>query len=230
MAGTASPQTQPPQIQPLLLQAPAQLPQLLAGDDNDDYDYEGLDTRAAVGEESFQEERAQEERRHQAEDAADSEFEERAFMLKVAAVVRKTPRQKRFAIVPHPRFRPAAVGGGGVALRCVDMHVHQSAKERGRGVVFTLTSLSEQEVGFDGKSRWFVSAQNFNAVTHRYDIMKQIEGATNIPPNGWCLIDELPDTDELSGIPMAEETFGSRWHRNHSLVVKHLLKTRGGLG
>ena len=135
MAGTAFPQTQPPQTQPVLLQAPPQT-QPLAGDDNDDNDYEGLDTRAAVGEQSFEEEMAQEERQHQAEDPEDSEAEEVAFKLKVAAVVRKTPKQKRFAIVPHPRFRPA-VGGGGAAAT-LDMNVHQCAIEMGRAVILTL--------------------------------------------------------------------------------------------
>ena len=42
------------------------------------------------------------------------------------------------------------------------------------------------------------------------------------------MVDELPDTDELSGIPMTEEVFGSRWHRDHKLVVTHLLKKHEG--
>ena len=71
-----------------------------------------LDSRAAVGEQSFEEEMAQAERQHQGdlqgEDSdRDSEAEERAFKAKVAAVVRKMPEQKRFAIVPHPSAQPS---------------------------------------------------------------------------------------------------------------------------
>ena len=88
LAGTAFPQTQPRQTQPLALQAPPQTQPLAgdaSGDDSDDNDYEGLDSRAAVGEQSFEEETAQAERQHQGED---SEAEEFAFKLNVAAVVR----------------------------------------------------------------------------------------------------------------------------------------------
>ena len=47
--------------------------------------------------------------------AEDSEEEERVFKAKVAAIVRSEAAHKRFAVVSHPRFRPAvvpAVGGG----------------------------------------------------------------------------------------------------------------------
>ena len=95
------------------------------------------------------------------------------------------------------------------------------------GVEFTLTSSTEKNE--DG--RWFVPAQNFDAVTRRYDILERHWGAT-VPSweGGWCLVDELPDTDELSGIPMSDYNFASRWQRDHELVLKHLLKTRGGVG
>ena len=62
----------------------------------------------------MEEETAQAERQHQGED---SEAEERAFKLKVSAVVRKAAKAKRFAIVPHHRFRPAVVA-------MLDMAVH----------------------------------------------------------------------------------------------------------
>ena len=87
-----------------------------------------MDSRAAVGEQSVEEEMAQAERQHQGdlqgEDSdRDSEVEERAFKAKVAAVVRKM-----LAIVPHPRLHPAV--GGEVAV--LDWDVHQSAKDVGR--------------------------------------------------------------------------------------------------
>ena len=110
LTGTASPQTQPvppPQTPPSVLQAP---PQPLAGDargdDSDDNDYEGLDSRAAVGEQSFEEETAQAERRGE-----DSEGEEIERKLKLTAVVRVRATSNRFATTPHQRFSPA-VGGG----------------------------------------------------------------------------------------------------------------------
>ena len=152
LAGTAFPQTQPRQTQPLVLQAPPQT-QPLAGDargvDSDDNYYEGLDSRAAVGEQSFEEETAQAERQHQGED---SEAEEMAFKLKVAAVVRVAAKANRFAMAPHQRFRPA-VGGGGAAAE-LDTNLHKYASRKAEGVVFRLTSLSET----DDQGRCFAPA------------------------------------------------------------------------
>ena len=78
LAGTAFAQTQPRQTEPLVLQAAPLQTQPLAGDahgdDNDDNDYEGLDSRAAVGEQSLEEETAQAERQHQGEDSEAEEF------------------------------------------------------------------------------------------------------------------------------------------------------------
>ena len=51
----------------------------------------GLDSRAAIGEQSFEEETAQAERQHPGED---SEAEEFVFKLKVAAVVRVVAKAK----------------------------------------------------------------------------------------------------------------------------------------
>ena len=110
LAGTAFPQTQPRQTQPLVLQAPPQTQPLAGdarGDDSDDNDYEGLDSRAAVGEQSFEEETAQAERQHQGED---SEAEEIAFKLKVTAVVRVAAKAKKVcngstSKVPPSRWR-----------------------------------------------------------------------------------------------------------------------------
>ena len=179
----------------MVLQAPPQT-QPLAGDDSDDNDYEGLDSRAAVGEQSFEEETAQAERQHPGED---SEAEEFVFKLKVAAVVRVAAKANRFAMAPHPRFRPA-VGGGGPAAE-LDMQVHRYACQMAEGAEFTLTSLSEK----NDQGRWFVPAQNFDAITHRYDMLeRQWEAIVPSWQGGWCLVDELPDTDELSGIPMSD--------------------------
>ena len=85
----------------------------------DDEDYEDFDSRAAVGEQSFEEETAQAEE-------AGSEAEEIAFKLKVAAVVRVAAKANRFATVSNHRLRPAA-GGGGVAAK-LGMQVHSYAQ------------------------------------------------------------------------------------------------------
>ena len=141
LAGTAFPQTQPRQTQPLVLQAPPQTQPLAGdarGDDSDDNDYEGLDSRAAVGEQSVEEETAQAEHWHRGED---SEAEERAFKLKVASVVRVAARTKRYATFPHERF--PAVGRGGAAAE-LDVHVHKFACKRAEGVKFTLATLIER--------------------------------------------------------------------------------------
>ena len=42
------------------------------------------------------------------------------------------------------------------------------------------------------------------------------------------MIDELPDTDQLSGAIMDSATFASRWQQNPSEVLKHLLKKHEG--
>ena len=133
LAGTAFPQTKPPQTQPLPFQAAPQSREDacvrkigIDEEDLDDEDYEDLDSRAAVGEQSVEEETAQAERQHQGED---SEAEEMAFKLKVAAVVRVGAKTIRFARAPHPRFRPAVGGGGAAAM--LDMHVHTNAFRMG---------------------------------------------------------------------------------------------------
>ena len=104
LAGTAFAQTQPRQTEPLVLQAAPLQTQPLAGDahgdDSDDNDYEGLDSRAAVGEQSFEEETAQAEE-------AGSEAEEIAFKLKVAAVVRVHGRAKRYGKEPYQKVPPS---------------------------------------------------------------------------------------------------------------------------
>ena len=105
------------------------------------------------------------------------------------------------------------------------MQVHKYALRMGEGVRFTLTSLSEP----NHKGKSFVAAQNFDAVTRRYDILERHPEA-KVPSRdgGWCLVDELPDTDVLSGIPMSDAIFASRWQQDPSLVLKHLLKKHEG--
>ena len=208
LASTASPQTQPSQTQPLVLQASPQPPQPQplavpagdsAGDDSDADGHKDLDSRAAVGEQSFEEETAQAERQHQGdlqgEDSdRDSEAEERALKAKVAAVVRKM-----LAIVPHPRLHPAV--GGEVAV--LDWDVHQSAKaakDVGRCYSFlTPAPAVGGDVADDDDERWSVAAQNFDAQTRKHDIISDIldnkEATTPSAQGGWCLVDELPDPD-----------------------------------
>ena len=77
--------------------------------------------------------------------------------------------------------------------------------------------------GTDG--RRFVAAQNFDAQTHRHYILENVRAAEG----GWHLADALPDTDQLSGMPMTEDTFAtSRWQQNASLVLKHVMKAHEG--
>ena len=94
--------------------------------------------------------------------------------------------------------------------------------------LFTLTSLTEK----NDQGRWFVPAQNYAAITHRHDMLEHQRAEALVPScnGGWCLVDKLPDTDELSGIPMSGITFASRWQLDPSLVLEHLLNTRGGIG
>ena len=117
-----------------------------------------------------------------------------------AAVVRKMPEQKRFAIVPHPRLRPAV--GGEVAV--LDWDVHQSAKDVGRCYSFlTPAPAVGGDVADDDDERWFVAAQNFDAQTRKHDIISDImdnkeattPSAQGDRVSGWCLVDELPDPD-----------------------------------
>ena len=80
------------------------------------------------------------------------------------------------------------------------MQVHKYALQMGEGGQFTLTSLSEK----DDQERWFVPAQNFYAITHSKDILeRQREAIVPSWEGGWRLVDELPGTDELSGVPNA---------------------------
>ena len=105
------------------------------------------------------------------------------------------------------------------------MQVHRYACQMAAGVEFTLTSLSEK----NGQGRWFVPAQNFDAITHKYDMMeRQPEAIVPSWQGGWRLVDKLPDTDELSGIPMSEDTCARRWKRDRVMVLKHLLNNTAG--
>ena len=204
--------------------------QPLAGaDDEDDHEWEDLDNRAVIGEGGADEERETAER---FQDATVSEAEDMAFKLKVAAVVRKSPKARRFAITPHSRFRPppAAGGGtapavgGGAAVCCIDINLHMHALRLGEGVRFTLESLRNK----DENGRWFVAAMAFAAVTRRYEIVEEPRALCHSWHGGWKLIDELPDTDQLSGAIMDSATFASRWQQSPALVLKHLLKKHEG--
>ena len=106
------------------------------------------------------------------------------------------------------------------------MVIHRHACNMAEGVEFTLTSLSEK----NDEGCWFLPAQNYDALTRKHDLLER-SGAGAIAPSyqgGWRLVDELPVTDELSGIPMSDDTVASRWKRSHELVLKHLMnKARG---
>ena len=124
--------------------------QPLAGaeDDDDERDWEGLDERAVMGEGCYDEERKTAERCH---DATFSEGEEIAFKLKVAEVVRKNPKARRIAVIPHPSA-------------FVDLSLHKCALRHGVGVEFSLETLRHK----DGNDRWFVPAMNFAAITCKH--------------------------------------------------------------
>ena len=149
--------------------------------------------------------------------ATESEAEEMAFKLKVAAVIRRFPKAKRFALTPYPRFRLPAVGGG--AIGCMDVQLHMYAVGHGAGVPFTFNSLR----AVDENGRWFVPRTQHAAITRRLDITdREPRAPLHSWQGGWRLIDELPDTDQLSGVVMDSATFASRWRQDPKEVLKHL--------
>ena len=169
----------PPQTQPLAGDA--------RGDDSDDNDlescddndYEGLDSRAAVGEQSFEEETAQAERQHQGED---SEAEEIAFKLKVAAIARKEDKQIRYGKKPYHRFR-SAVGGGGTAVGgggAAALLVHNYALQVGAGIEFTLDSLC----AIDESGHRFVAVQNNLVQGSKFDLLERKQEAFRASSQG----------------------------------------------
>ena len=93
---------------------------------------------------------------------------------RVAVVVRKNPKARRFAVTPHPRFRPPpAVGGGtapavgGGALPELDVNLHKHALGHGAGVRFSLESLRDK----DEAGRWFVPAMTYKAVARNSGLL-----------------------------------------------------------
>ena len=108
----------------------------------------------------YDEERKTAERCH---DATLSEGEERAFRRSVAEVVRKNPKAKRIAVIPHPRFRKQPAGGGGTEPACPatiwnhkDLHKDALAV----AVKFSLDTLRHK----DDNGRWFVPMMTFHAI------------------------------------------------------------------
>ena len=71
-------------------------------------------------------------------------------------------------MTPHQRFRPA-VGGGGAAAE-LDPQVHWIVCEMAQGVEFTLNTLISLREAC-GQERWFVAAQNFDAVTCLHGVL-----------------------------------------------------------
>ena len=83
----------------------------------------------------------------------------------------------------------------------------------------------------DESGHRFVAVQNNLAQGSKFELLeREQEAFRDSSQGGWCLFDELPDTDFLSGTPMSEDIFTSRWQRDYKDVFKHLLKTRGGIG
>ena len=164
----ASPQMTPLEL--LQLTASPQIPnqfQPLAEVEDEDNDYAGLENRAAVGEQSDEEEMAQAGDLHQGKDSGmNSEDEERVFKAKVAAVVRQYKRTNRFhGDTPYYRFtRPEpAVGGPSNSF------LHSKVLAYSRAGEFELGSLTSARL--DGKS--FLTGWNNGAITCRKEIKKR---------------------------------------------------------
>ena len=94
--------------------------------------------------------------------------------------------------------------------------VHNYALQVGAGVEFTLDSLC----GIDESGHRFVAVQNNLALVSKFDLLERKQEAFRASSQGgWRLFDELPDTDFLSGTPMSEDIFTSRWQRDYKDVL-----------
>jgi hypothetical protein len=184
-------------------------------DENDEEcDYVGLETRAAVGE---QEEKIEDQARQPLAADDDSEVEERAFKERVAAVTRMQPRATRLYLISRrDRFAPAIGGGIGI-----NMQLHLQALRCHHGTTFGLKELTSENA--DG--RRFVAALNFEAITRRYDLLERTPGAL-LPT--WQLCSQLPDSDLETGAPMDASKFASLWQRKAADVLTALIKKHEG--
>jgi hypothetical protein len=107
----------------------------------------------------------------------------------------------------------------------IDMHLHTRVLRSGAGVAFGLAELTS----VDAHGAWFVQAQNFQAITRRFDLLERSPGALfHSMQGGWRLTDELPDTDVETGAVMDPMTFASRWQRDPAKVLLHMMKKHEG--
>ena len=103
---------------------------------------------------------------------------------------------------------------------------HLFALREAEGVEFSLKELSAT----DDNGRWFVPAQNRQAITRKYGILQR-KPVVPSWKQGWPLVGQLPGTDTLSGIPLSDSDFASRWQEDPFKVLTHLMKkARGGIG
>ena len=135
-------------------------------------------------------------------------------------MTRMNPKAPKFYLVgPRDRFQPANPGGVGTG-----MQLHSAALRHSGGIGFGLNELTS--LCADG--RRFVAAQNFTAITRRFDLLKRTPGVLSPAWRpAWRLCDELPDTDVETGAAMHVVVVASRWQSGHAKVLFHLIKTRG---
>ena len=195
---------------------------------SEELDCEGLETRAVLGEQTPAEENKDAERWESAQadpEADDSEAEERVFKAKVVAVIRVHPPHWRRALVPRARFsgqplRPVGLNSRHIML---NMPLHMRAMWNCKS--FLLGALVEK----DNEGRWFAPRRNNEAITRKHDILEReplaLKGSK---VGGWFLVDELPDTDQLTGELMDPTVFAGRWQNDLGSVIKHLLKKHEG--
>ena len=69
----------------------------------------------------------------------------------------------------------------------------------------------------------------FSAIASKYYMLeKEPNALQHSQGDGWCLIDELPDTDQLSGVVMGPATFAGRWQQHPAEVMTHVINNHTG--
>ena len=67
--------------------------------------------------------------------------------------------------------------------------------------------------------------RSINAMKH---LNEALQGLTAVGVEGWKLTDELPDTNELTGVPISDSDFLKIWDRNGGLLIPSLIKKHEG--